>query len=156
MNGMTVLRRCLTADGEIAAIRGMIRRREDAMRQIGGMRMDPIGGGKGTGDGDRYGRMMGEISELEDRLRDRQEARTAEAMSAVSILDMVEDELEREVLHRYYLLKEKTGDIARAKKYGEGYVRKKKREGETTVGEIPGEKIDGTLPGWYLKKWKEE
>lgn len=155
MRAMTILKRVREADRDLDRLRLRIRQREDAMMALGGMRMDPNGGSKATGDGDRTGRLMAEKDQAERDLQARKDAHLAEITSAMTLLEMVPD-LESEVLHRYYVLGDSTGAIARAKKYTESYVRKKKRDGEEAMDLLTEERVDATLPGWYLRQWPEE
>ena len=48
-----------------------------------------------------------------------------------------------------------TTEIARKKKYTPGYVRKVKRNGEQLLAMLTPERVESTLPLWYLKKEKD-
>lgn len=154
MRAMTILRRCREAADELRRYDQRIRQRREAMG-VSGVQMDPNGGSRGGGDPDRMGRMMADLDLIERAKADREDARKAEVASAVLILDML-PELESGILHRYYILRESTGEIARKEKYEASYVRKKKRDGEEALGLIRPERIADTLPRWYLERWPDE
>ena len=151
---MTILRRCRAAQADIRRLKMRETQREDAMKRIGGMRMDANGGGRGTSDPDKMGRLAAALDEAQRDTREREEAYWAEMNSTLQLLEMVPD-LESGILHRYYLLEDTLAAIARALKYDESYVRKKKKDGEDALRMISAEKVDATLPGWYLRKWEE-
>lgn len=155
MRAMTILKRVRDAERDLNRLQLRIRQRDDALRAMGGVRMDPNGGSRASGDGDRTGRLVAEKDQAERELQERKDALMAEITSAMTLLEMVPD-LESEVLHRYYVLRDSTGAIARAKKYTESYVRKKKRDGEEAMELLTAERVDATLPRWYLKKWPDE
>lgn len=154
MQAMTVLKRCRSGKEDIRRLNLRIRQRREAMSSIGGMRMDPNGGSKGTADPDKYGRMEAEIDVLERQKAEREDARRAEINSALILLEEL-DELESEILHRYYLMGDILAEISRTKNYDESYIRKKKKSGEDAMRRIPPERVAETLPVWYLKKWEE-
>ena len=154
MRAMTVLERCREAKHDISRLRANLSRRQDAMRAFGGIRMDDIGGGRGTAD-DRMARMSAEIDEIERAIKARQEAYMAEVGSAMVLLDFL-PELESDILNRYYVSGDSCQGIARAKRYDRSYVLRKKRDGEEIMDTLSAEMVAETLPEWYLKKWKEE
>lgn len=151
---MTILKRCRGAADDIRRLEQRIRQRQEAL-DIGGMRLNPIGGGKGTAEQDRMALMAAEVDEIEREKQDREDARRAEIASAVLLLEML-PELESGVLHRYYVLRMSTGEIARELRRESSYVRKKKRDGEETLALLEESRVAATLPGWYLRKWPEE
>lgn len=151
---MTILRRCKSLKSDLQRLDLRVRQADDALRAIGGMRMDANGGGKGTADMDRTGKLVAELDEMERAKKDREDAGRAEIASAVMLLRMVPD-LESEILHRYYLLGETISGIAVSMKYEQSYVRKRKKAGEEAMGYLSAERVAETLPAWYLKKWEE-
>ena len=152
MQAMTILRRCRAAKHDISRLKMRESQREDAMRRIGGMRMDANGGGKGSPDPDKMGRLAGDLDEIQRERKDREEAYIAETNSALQLLNMV-PEMESGILHRYYLLEDTISAIARGLNYDESYIRKKKKAGEEAMGWLSAERVDATLPRWYLTKW---
>lgn len=156
MDAMMILKRCRTAGNDIARIEMRIRQRWEILTAIGAPQADPNGGGRRSGgDADRNGRVMADIDLLERQKQARQEEYEAEKVAALALLDMV-PELENEVLFLYYLKGKDTTEIARKKNYTAGYVRKTKRNGEMLLGMLAQERVDGTLPDWYLKRRGDE
>lgn len=154
MDAMTIIRRCRAAKEEIRRIRQRIAQREEILTNISAPQPDPIGGGRGTSDPDKAGRIMGDIDELERLAAAREEEWLAEQVAVSALLDMVPS-LENEVLFLYYMSEMSTTEIARKKKYTPGYVRKVKRNGEQLLAMLTPERVESTLPLWYLKKEKD-
>lgn len=154
LTGMVILQRCREAAEEIAQIEARIRRQRETMEAMGGMRMDPIGGGKGTADPDRMGRMMAKLDGIEREKARRERERDAEIYSAGLLVDMLPN-LEGEILHQYYVMGLSTGQIGRKMGYTGSYVRKKKADGEAVMGQIISpERAAGTLPEWYVRGFR--
>lgn len=151
MKALTILKRCRAARVDIGRLQQRIDQRRDVLTGIGAPTADPIGGGHGTGDTDKTGRILADIDLLERQIAARKEALEAERVSACALLDMVPG-LESKVLYKYYVKGMNTTQIAMAEKYTETYVRKRKRAGEKMLGELPPEQVAGTLPPWYLKE----
>ena len=154
MQAMTILKRCRAAKQDLERLGAQLERRQDAMRAFGGIRLDDVGGGRSAG-GDRMAKMSAEIDEIERAIQDRKDAKYAEIGSAIQLIDMLEDELEGSVLHRYYVTGDSCNGIVRALKYDRSYVLRKKREGEADIGKLSEETVAATLPAWYIKKWRE-
>lgn len=153
LTGMVILRRCRNADEDIAMIDARIRRQRETMDAMGGMRMG-AGGGRGSADPDRMGRMMAKLDGIEREKARREQEKDAEIYSAGRLIDMLPD-LEGEILHQYYVLCRTTGQIARKLGYTGSYVRKKKTDGEETMERIISpERVAATLPEWYVKWFK--
>ena len=92
-----------------------------------------------------------DIDALEREITTRKDAAEAELVAACALMDMVPD-LEGQVLYAYYVRRQDTGEIARRKKYTTGYVRKVKRSAEQLLEMISPERVDSTLPAWYLRE----
>ena len=151
MNAMTILKRCRAAKDDIGRLKQRIEQRHDVLNSLSAPQADPNGGSRGTGDKDKIGRIYADIDELERQVKAREEAEEAEKMAALTLLDMIPD-LEGKVLHDYYVKRWDTGEIARNEKYTAGYVRKTKRRGEQLLEMLNPERVDGTLPTWYLRE----
>ncbi len=85
MKGMTVLKRCRAAEGDMARIRLRIQRRREAMECIT-PRMD-VTGSRSTAEPDKMGAFVAAITELEADLKARELARSAEVAAACVLLD---------------------------------------------------------------------
>lgn len=154
LTGMVILQRCREADEDIALIDARIRRQRETMEAMGGMRMDAVGGGKGTPDPDRMGRMMAKLDGIEREKERRERERDAEIYSAGLLVDMLPN-LEGEILHQYYVMGLSTGQIGRKMGYTGSYVRKKKTDGEAVMEQIISpERAAGTLPEWYVRGFR--
>ena len=156
MQAMTILRRCRKAKEDLKRLELQLERRNDAMRAFGGNRIDDIGGSRVGGGSDRMARMSAEIDEIERAIRDRKEARIAEVGSAIQLIDMLEDDMEADVLYRYYVTGDGIAGIARAIPCDRSYVQRKKKDGEQSMGRLAGEQVAATLPGWYMTKWRDD
>jgi hypothetical protein len=154
MEAMTILRRCRRSAEDIERLENQIWRRRDA---IGSQapQMDPNGGSRGTGDPDKIGWMVADLADVERKLEERKEEAAVETASSCALLDMLPD-LESDILYRYYVKRMTVPQIAHAKKYQDGYLRKRKRAGEELLGLISAERVRGTLPRWYLEKYEKE
>ena len=155
MRAMTILKRCRAAKQDLTRLGAQLERRRDAMGAFGGMRLDDIGGSRGGGESDRMAAMSAEIDEIERAIRDRKEAKLAEISSAVQLIDLAENELQGEILYRYYVGGDSCGEIARTKNYDRSHVQKQKKAGEQAMGRLTGEAVAATLPPWYLARWPE-
>ena len=91
MNAMTIMRRCRAAQDDIERIQQRIEQRRDLLDSISAPPMDPNGGGRGSGDKDKTGRILADIDLLEREKAARQEAWNAERVAALSLLEMVPD-----------------------------------------------------------------
>ena len=155
MNAMTIMRRCRSAADDLARIRMRIEQRRELLDSIGAPPADPNGGGRGTGDKDKTGRILGDIDLLEREEQARKEAWNAEKAAAVTLLEMIPD-LEGRILYDYYVKRMDTPEIARKEKYTAGYVRKTKRSGEQLLEMLDPDRVRSTLPAWYLKEKEGE
>lgn len=151
MNALTILKRCRAAKDDIGRLQQRIEQRHDVLNSLSAPQADPNGGSRGTGDKDKIGRIYADIDELERQVKAREEAEEAEKVAALTLLDMIPD-LEGKVLHDYYVKRWDTSKIARNEKYTAGYVRKTKRRGEQLLEMLDPERVDGTLPAWYLRE----
>ena len=151
MDAMTILKRCREAKADISRIQQRIDQWHDVLTGLGGIQVNPDGGSRGTGDMDRYGRIMGDIDLLERERDARKEAYEAERIAACALVGMVPD-LEGKILYDYYVRRMDTPEIARKEKYTAGYVRKTKRAAEQLLAMISPERVISTLPAWYLRK----
>lgn len=155
MKALYILKRCLEGKKDLARIDAMIQQRRELLDDISAPQADPNGGGRGSTDPDKAGRILADIDQLERKRKAREEELEAEQVSGLSLLDMI-PETENSILYQYYLRGVNTGAIARKKKYTTGYVRKKKRDGEMLLDMLSPERVAGTLPLWYLKERGEE
>ena len=148
MNGLTILKRCRTADGDMTRIRQRIQRRREAMECIT-PRMDAAGG-RGPAESDKVSAFVAAITQLEAELAARDQARSAEVASACVLLDTLPD-VEGSVLHAYYVKRLSIPAIARRMGYTDGYIRKLKKGGEALLDALPADVITDSLPAWYLR-----
>jgi len=155
MKALAILKRVRAARDELAQMDMRIARRREILTSLSAPQADPIGGGRGTTDPDRNGRVMADIDQLERQKAARCEMLEAERMAAVALLDMIPD-LESEILDLYYIRGMDTTNIARQKKYTPGYVRKTKRAGEMLLDMLAPERVAETLPAWYLRERGEK
>jgi hypothetical protein len=151
MNAMTILKRCRDAKNDIGRLLQRIEQRREVLNSLSAPQADPNGGSRGTGDKDKIGKILADIDELEREIRARTEAEQAEKVSACALLDMV-PELEGRILYDYYVKRWDTQEIARKEKYTAGYVRKTKRNAEQLLTMLDVDRVNGTLPGWYLRE----
>lgn len=151
MNAMTIMKRCRAARNDVERLQQRIDQRRDVLTSLSAPQADPNGGSHGSGDKDKIGRILAEIDELE-RLRDaRREEEEAEKVAVCALMDMVPD-LEGKILFGYYVKRMDTTAIARKEKYTTSYVRRVKRDAEKLIEMLGPERVDSTLPAWYLKK----
>ena len=155
MKAITILKRCRSAKSDLARLDQQIGRWQDVLTGVSAPQVDPNGGSRGTGDPDKYGRIAGEIDQLEREKAARKEAYAAEKVASCARMGMLPD-LEGKVVYDYYVRRWDTQEIARKEKYTAGYVRKTKRAAEQLLEMISRERVDATLPGWYLRKEKEK
>lgn len=151
MEAIEILKRCRRSEDEIQRLATQIWQRRDAMDSMQTPVMDPNGGSRGSGDPDKIGRMVADLSALEQRLEERKQEQAVETASALALLDML-PELESKVLYWYYVKRLNVIGTAKKLKYTEGYTRRKKREAERLMGMLSQERVRGTLPRWYLEK----
>ena len=154
MKALEILKRCRAAKDDIEQLDQRIRQRWDVLTSLGAPQADPNGGSRGRGDMDKYGRIYGDIDELERQKEARKDAWRAEASAAPKILEDCLPSLEGEILHNYYVKRMNTTEIARAKKYTVGYVRKVKRAAENLLDMLSEEKVNQYLPDWYVREGK--
>lgn len=151
MNAMTIMRRCREARNDVERLQQRIDQRRDVLNSLSAPQADPNGGSRGSGDKDKIGRILAEIDELERKRDARWEEEEAEKVATCALVDMV-PELEGKILFLYYVKRIDTTAIAKREKYTTGYVRKTKRSAEQLLEMINPERVDSTLPDWYLKK----
>lgn len=150
MDAITIFKRVRAADEEISRLERQKRQRWDALTSLSAPQADPNGGSHGSRDPDKNGRIMADIDQLERKIRARKDRKEAETVAAQLLVDMLPD-LEGEILHKYYIMKKGTTEIAREASYTPGYVRRIKRQGEQLLGILTPERVAGTLPAWYLR-----
>lgn len=151
MKAIIILKRCRAAKSDIERLEQRLEQRREVLDSLSAPVADPNGGSRGTGDMDKIGRIYADIDEIEREIAARREASEAEKVASCAILDMVPD-LERMVLYDYYVRRWDTGEIARREKYTAGYVRKTKRAGEQLLDMLSAERVESTLPPWYLRE----
>lgn len=151
MNAMIILKRCREARGDIGRIQQRIAQRRDVLNSLSAPQADPNGGSRPAGDNDKYGRIWADIDQLEREKAARKEAYEAEKVASCALMDMIPD-LEGKVLYDYYVRRWDTTQIARKEKYTAGYVRKTKRNAEQLLAMLDPDRVNATLPAWYLKE----
>ncbi len=151
MNAMTILKRCRAAKSDIGRIQQRIEQWRDVLTSKSAPQADPNGGSRGTGDKDKTGRIEAEIDVLERQKKAREEAYEAEKVAVCALMGMLPD-LEGKVLHDYYVKRWDTPEIARKEKYTAGYVRKTKRNAEQLLDMLDPDRVNATLPAWYLRE----
>lgn len=151
MNAIMILKRCRTAKNDIDRLQQRIEQWRDVLTSLSAPQADPNGGGHGTREMDKTGKILGDIDVLEREIAARNEAYQAEKVSVCAMMDMLPD-LEGRVLYDYYVKRWDTGEIARKEKYTCGYVRKMKRKAEQLLEMIAPERVEATLPAWYLRE----
>ena len=151
MKAMIILKRCRAAKSDIGRIQQRIDQWRDVLTSLSAPQADPNGGSRGTGDKDKTGKILADIDVLEREITARREAYEAEKVSACALMDMVPD-LEGRVLYDYYVKRWDTPEIARKEKYTAGYVRKTKRNAEQLLDMLDPDRVNATLPAWYLRE----
>ena len=151
MNAMTILKRCRAAKSDIGRIQQRIEQWHDVLTSLSAPQADPNGGSRGTGDKDKTGKILADIDLLERQKKAREEAYEAEKVAACALMDMVPD-LEGKVVYDYYVKRWDTPEIARKEKYTAGYVRKTKRNAEQLLNMLDLDRVNATLPAWYLRE----
>ena len=151
MNAMTILKRCRAAKSDIERLQQRIEQRRDVLTSLSAPQADPNGGSRGSADKDKMGRIMADIDALERELEAREDAERAEKVAVCALMDMVPDK-EGKILFSYYVKHLDTGAIARKEKYQVSYVRRVKRDAEKLIEMLSEEKVNATLPPWYLKE----
>ena len=151
MNAMTILKRCRAAKSDIGRLQQRIDQWHDVLTSLSAPQADPNGGSRGTGDKDKTGKILADIDALEREIAARKEAYEAEKVSACALMDMIPD-LEGRVLYDYYVKRWDTPEIARKEKYTAGYVRKTKRNAEQLLNMLDPDRVNATLPAWYLRE----
>ena len=150
MNALTILARCRSAETDKRRIRQQIERRREAITCIS-PRMDANGGGRSTAEQDKIGAFVAAVTELEKRLKLREQAQSVEIAAACVLLDVL-PENESAVLHQYYVKGGKVPAIAKRLGYSESYTRKIKAEGERTLCNLPESSVAAALPAWYKER----
>lgn len=151
MNAIIILKRCRESKNDIERLEQRIEQRREVLDSLSAPQANPNGGSRPTGDVDKTGRILADIDELERAIAARREAAEAERIASCAIVDMV-PVLEGKVLYDYYVRRWDTGTIARKEKYTSGYVRKTKRSAEQLLEMISQERVNATLPAWYLRE----
>lgn len=150
MKALTILARCRSAEADKRRIRQQIERRREAITCIS-PRMDVNGGSRSTAEQDKIGAFVAAVTELEQRLKVREQAQSVEIAAACVLLDML-PENESAVLHQYYVKGCKVPSIAKCMGYSESYTRRIKAEGERRLCELPESSVTAALPSWYKER----
>jgi hypothetical protein len=151
MKAITILKRCRAARNDIDRLQQRIDQWHDVLTSLSAPQADPNGGSRGSGDKDKTGRIYAEIDALEREKTARKERAEAERIATRALMDMVPD-LEGKILFDYYARGWDTPRIAREEKYTTGYVRKTKRAAEQMLDMLDPNRVDSTLPAWYLRE----
>ena len=151
MKAINILKRCRAAKNDVERLQQRIEQRREVLDSLSAPQADPNGGSRGIGDKDKIGRVLADIDEIEREIEARKEAAEAERVAGCAIVDMV-PALEGKILYDYYIRRWDTAQIARKEKYTAGYVRKTKRNAEQLLEMISQERVNSTLPPWYLRE----
>lgn len=154
MKASTILNRCRNAEADKRRIRQRIAQRRDAIACIT-PRADTVGGGRGASEPDKIGAFVAAVAELEERLKQRQQAHSVEIAVACTLLDTL-PEAESAILHEYYVKGGKIPGIAKRLGYSESYARKLKSDAERHLDEVPESSVAAALPAWYLQNERKE
>ena len=152
---MSILRSCRKAEQDKERLEQLIAQRREVLDSLSGPRMDPNGGGKGSPDPDKTGRIVADIDELERKLQQRRDEHEVEKVAVTAMMDWLPI-MEGKVLHKYYVNGMTTAEIAKAEKYTMGYIRKAKRRGEELLRMVSLERVREVVPRWYLERREEE
>ncbi len=150
MNAVEVFARCRRADEDIETIRADIARYREIATNVT-PKIDDIGGGHGGGEKDRTAGYAVEIARLEELLAQREREKAAEEVACTRLIGLLPPTV-RNVLHRYYVMRETLNLVAIHEKYSYGYTRKMKADGVSMAREIEEGEVRGMLPGWYTEK----
>lgn len=148
MNAVDILKHCREAKGEIEGLREQIERKREILTALPTLKIDDIGGGHGTPERDRAGRILADIDMLEREIQTREDEWSAESIAAASFLDRL-PQAESKVLFEYYIKRLDTETIGRKGNYTGGYVRKMKRTAEKKLEFVLFEDIAYLFPDWY-------
>ena len=154
MKAMTILTRCRNAEADERRIRQRISQRRDAIACMT-PRINAIGGGRGTSETDKIGAFVAAVTELEERLRLRQQAHSVEIAAVCTLLDVL-PEAESSIVHEFYVKGAKIPSIAKRLGYSESYARKLKADAEKHLSEIPESTVASALPAWYLQEYERK
>lgn len=150
MDAMTILRRCREAGHDIERLEQLIAQRREVLDGLSGPQMDPNGGGRGGADPDKVGRIVADIDELERKKQRREDEHEVEKVAATAMMDWLET-TEGKVIFEFYVNNLTTAQIAKAKNYSQGYVRKVKANAEGKLRMVSEERISELVPRWYLE-----
>lgn len=150
MKAMEILKRCRDAREDLARLELKLSQRRSAADSMG----SPMGGSgrHGSGPSDKVGNIAADIADLEAQKQEREYARSVEIASACALLDMVPIR-ESEVLYGYWVEGKTTTQVAKGKHYTVAYVRRIKRDGERQLDMLTEERVNSTLPRWYLERY---
>lgn len=154
MKAMDILKRCRSAEEDKARLTQLIDQRRELLDGLTGPRMDAIGGGRGSPDPDKTGRILADIDELERKKAEREEEQEVEKVATSSMMDWL-SLTEGKILHLYYIGMMNTSEIGRKEKYTVGYVRKEKRKAEGKLEMLSEEQVATLVPRWYLERMGE-
>ncbi len=154
MKAMTILTRCRNAEVDERRIRQRISQRRDAIACMT-PRMNTVGGGRSTSEPDKIGAFVAVVTELEGRLKLRQQAHSVEIAAACTLLDTLPAS-ESTILHEYYVKCGKVPSIAKRLGYSESYTRKLKSDAEKHLDEIPESVVTAALPAWYMQEYERK
>lgn len=143
MDAITILKRCRAAQGDMEQLRRRIEQRRGILDSMGVQQANPNGSQARL-------RAAASVAQLEADLAARREMYEAEKVAVCALIDTVPS-MEGQVLYDYYVRRWVTSEIARKENYTEGYVRKKKRNGERLLDMLTGAQVDRLLPPWYLR-----
>ena len=156
MKAIIILNRCRAAEKDLATIQEKIERRRERLDDTSAPQVDPNGGSHGSGDKDKTGRLMGEIDALERQMQARNDAKNAEEVAVIALVDRLPD-LEGKVIYKYYVKRMDTTAIAKDPKDPRnpstaGDIRKVTRNAEQLLDMMDPEQVAALLPPWYVQR----
>ena len=86
MDAMTILSRCREAAHDIERLAQLIAQRRGVLDGLSGPQMDPNGGGRGSQDPDKVGRIVADIDELERKKQRREEEQEVEKVAVTAMI----------------------------------------------------------------------
>lgn len=148
MNAVDILKHCRAAQRDITDLTEQLERKREILTALPTLKTDDTGGGRGTPERDKIGRVLADIDLIEREIRTREAERDAESIAAASFLDRLSP-TESKILFEYYIKRWDTGKIASTSNYTDGYIRKAKRDAEKKLSLVSYEKIKYLFPDWY-------
>ncbi len=145
MRARELLERCRAANRDIRRMQEKINRLHKCAMRTSSF-LSPVSGGGVVSD--RYGGFAADIDDAERELKERREQHESEMLACCKLLEKL-PELECAILHRFYVLEQTLGQIAKKQGYTVGYCKRRKSEGLRMLNGVSAEEIRALLPPWY-------